>query len=197
MFIKFLREGALATQTAFDYAPYLPKGNKPGKWLPKVDELSRCKSGYHFTELSAKTLDFLDTEAYEIEYRGNHIVIDGEHIAQQIRIVRRIVEWDDRTARLFAADCAARVLHLYTGISDAPRKAIEVARLFANGKATQDELAAAGDAAWAAAGDAARDAARAAAWAAEQKWQLARLTKYLSGVRVRPVPLPNPEGGAK
>jgi hypothetical protein len=42
--------------------------------------------------------------------------------------------------------------------------AIRVARLYAEGKATKDELAAAWDAAWAAARAAAWDAARDAAW---------------------------------
>ena len=75
----------------------------------------------------------------------------------------------EKNRRLFACDCAERVLHLYEKEYDnpAPRKAIETARLYANGKATQDEL----DAAWAAAWAAARDA--------EQEWQLERLEYYL------------------
>jgi len=66
----------------------------------------------------------------------------------------------DRQRRHFACDCAESVLHL----SNDPRssEAVRVARLYADGRATDDELAAA----WAAARDAARDAARAAAWAA-------------------------------
>ena len=81
--------------------------------------------------------------------------------------------------RLFAADCAERVLHLFESErpdDDRPRKAIEVAR---NTNATDRERADAGDAAraaaWAAAGAAAGDAARAAAWAAQEK----RLRQYL------------------
>ena len=84
--------------------------------------------------------------------------------------------------RLFAADCAERVLHLFENKypnDDRPRKAIEVAR---NPNATDQERPAAGAAAgaaaraaawpaaeaaaWAAAGAAARAAAEAAAWAA-------------------------------
>jgi len=49
-----------------------------------------------------------------------------------------------------------------------PRKAIEIARRFANGEATKNELAAARAAAWAAAGAAAWAAARAAAWDAAE-----------------------------
>ena len=87
---------------------------------------------------------------------------------------------DDRTLRLFAVWCARN-----TPLSDGrkvgdlltdPRSlaALEVVERYANGNATDDELAAAGAAAgaaaeaaaWAAAGAAARDAAWAAAWAA-------------------------------
>jgi hypothetical protein len=84
----------------------------------------------------------------------------------------------DRELRLFACDCAERVLHIYErdDPSKAPRQAIEVARRFANGKATKKELDAARAAAWAAARaaawDAARAAARDAAW--DAAWDAAR-----------------------
>ena len=79
----------------------------------------------------------------------------------------------DRIARTFACDCAESVLQIYE--TEYPgdsrcREAINTARRFIGGNATEEELdaawAAAGDAAWAAAGDAARAAAWAAAWAA-------------------------------
>ena len=80
--------------------------------------------------------------------------------------------------RLYAVWCARQVQHLMTD----PRSiaALDVAERYATGEATDDELMAAGDAAWVAAGDAARDAARAAAseaaWAAasEAAWAAAR-----------------------
>jgi len=61
---------------------------------------------------------------------------------------------DDRTLRLFACNCVRHVWHLLT--DERSRNAVEVAERFANGEATQDELAAASSAA--------RDAARDAAW---------------------------------
>ena len=92
---------------------------------------------------------------------------------------------DDRTLRLFAIWCA-RNTPLADGrvtgdlLTD-PRSlaALDVAERYAAGKATDEELAAARDAAWAAASDAAGDAARDAAWAAawdaaEASWAAAR-----------------------
>ncbi len=94
--------------------------------------------------------------------------------------------FSDRELRLMACDFAESVLYLYTGDSDAPKEAIRIARLFAEGKATREELDAAyvaadADAAWAAA-DAARDASRDATWAAEQEKQVEIVRNYLKGM---------------
>jgi hypothetical protein len=85
----------------------------------------------------------------------------------------------DRVARLFAADCAASVLHLFERErpgDDRPRRAIETVRRFAFGQATREELASARAAAGDAAGDAAGAAARDAAWSAarDAAWSAAR-----------------------
>ena len=84
--------------------------------------------------------------------------------------LRETGKLDDRRARLFACWCVRQVWHLLT--DERSRKAVEVSEAFAEGKATQEELAAAWAAAGAAAGDAARAAARASAWAAA--WDAAR-----------------------
>jgi hypothetical protein len=72
--------------------------------------------------------------------------------------------------RHFACDAAQDVEHLMT--DERSKNAIKVSRLHADVKATDEELAAAGDAAGDAAWDAARDAAGDAAWAAA--WAAAR-----------------------
>ena len=117
----------------------------------------------------------------------------------------------DRLARLFACDCAGRALPVFEQLYPTdrrPREAIAMARRFAGGEATANELAAARAAAWAAARDAAGDAAwaaaraaawaaardaawdaawaawdaaRAAAWDAERGWQAAHLREALEG----------------
>ena len=74
----------------------------------------------------------------------------------------------DREARLFACDCSENVLHIFEAKypdDKRPRESIEVARRFAHGNATTEELSAESAAA-SAAERAACAAARAAAWAA-------------------------------
>ncbi len=66
--------------------------------------------------------------------------------------------------RLFAVRCARSVQHLM--VDQRSLAALDVAERHANGLATDDELAAAWNAAWDAARNAAWDAARDAAWAA-------------------------------
>ncbi len=75
------------------------------------------------------------------------------------------VQADERKRRLFAADCAESVLHLAEERHrEVCAHAIATARAFANGEATQDQLAAAEASARAAA----EASARAAAWAAAE-----------------------------
>ncbi len=102
----------------------------------------------------------------------------------------------ERRLRLWMADCAARVLHVYEKheTSDAPRNAITASRQFARGEiddaAWDAARAAARAAAWAAAWDAARDAAWDAAWDAEEAWQFDRLIAWLSDDEPADWPLP-------
>jgi hypothetical protein len=84
---------------------------------------------------------------------------------------------DDRQRRLLACDCAERALLLERDAGREPDKrsweAIRVARAYAWGGATDEDLAAA----WYAAGDATRDGAR----DAELRWQIDRALAYVRG----------------
>mgnify|MGYP001561470259 CR=1 FL=1 len=105
------------------------------------------------------------------EGRGNTDSDGSKTAYAQARLLYQIETWNERTSRLFAADCAERVAHLYKLKTEwQPAQIIEVVRRYANGEATKEELAAAG----AAAGE-----EYAAAWAAERKWQWARLLYYI------------------
>ena len=177
----------------------------PGEWMPEIQgELELCANGYHLTD-TEHLLDWLNATIYEAEPSEERIESDDKIVCRSVRLLRKM-HWDDRVARLFACDCAARVLPIYEKDypkDKRPRHAVEVARLYADGKASESELAAARDAAtdaamdatWAAAWDAAwaavwaaaraaawaaaRTAARAAAWDKEHKWQVKRLMWYL------------------
>ena len=74
----------------------------------------------------------------------------------------RAVDGHQREMRLYAVWCARQAQHLMAS----PRSlaALDLAERYANGEATDDELAAAWDAAWDAARDAAWAAAGAVAW---------------------------------
>ncbi|MDN7998084.1 hypothetical protein QZN00_13090 [Burkholderia multivorans] len=90
----------------------------------------------------------------------------------------RCISGADRDIRLFAIWCARQVEHLME--DQRSKDALNVAERFANGEATEEERAAAGDAAWDAARDAAWDAARGAAGAAARAaaWDAARAAAW-------------------
>jgi hypothetical protein len=190
---------------------FLPEGRKPGEWMPAIEgELSPCENGYHVLPVG-QLLYWLGPAIFEVQVKGKGISRADKSVYPQARLVRKLEAWNDRTARLFACDCADHVLGIYEKKypeDKRPRKAIETARLFAEGKATKEELdaalaaaraaaLAAAGAAWAAALAAARaaalaaagaawdaagaawDAAGAAARAAERKWQVGLLKKIL------------------
>lgn len=129
--------------------------------------LGLCHYGYHFSKTLWDALSYAPGPlATLVEVPDNSIYEHDKGVAISRTLISAINI--DRDLRLFACDCAERVLYLYETQrpSDTrPTEAIAVARRFANGQATQGELAAANAAAWAA-GDAAGDAARAAANAA-------------------------------
>ena len=178
----------------------------PGEWMPEVrGNLEPCANGYHVVTLE-QLPDWLGERIFEVEPGDEIVHEDNKSVTRTCRLTRECTGWNERTARLFACDCAERVLYLFEARhpdDGRPRKAIEIARRYAEGKAAVEELAAAREAAWAAALDvawdvaweaalstswdvaweAARDASRAAAWAAslnaERQWQVGRLRKIL------------------
>ena len=106
-------------------------------------------------------------------------IIETNGIKDAIWALRANLHPDaEKESRLFACDMAERVLPLFEKqfpLDERPRKAIEISRLFAEGKATKEELgkarddaahAAAYHASYAAANNAAHDAAHDAADAA-------------------------------
>ena len=177
-YYKILNNGK-SPYANFDYTEYLPKNGKPGKWLPKFDKLELCKSGYHVTD-AEHLIDWIDgNQLFEVEVEGKALKGDNKTTCQKIRFVRQVEGWNDKNLRFFAFWCAEQVLPIYEEKypdDNRPRRAIETARRYAEGLATEGELAAARAAASAAAWAAARAAARAAA--SDAAWDAARAAAW-------------------
>ena len=122
---------------------FIPKGKRIGKWMPAIKDIRPCERGYHFVNIE-QLPQWLGPTLYEIEVRGQIIHQADKSVAEQARLIRKVETWNDKTLRLYAADCAERVLGLYEKQypkDDRPRKAIQAARDFANGLITKDAAA--------------------------------------------------------
>jgi hypothetical protein len=132
---------------------------KIGKWYKVEGEIMPCQKGLHG---SVKLLDALNyapgAMLRRTEHRGT-IVEHGDKIASSER--RALWQIDaTKILHLFACQCAEKALKDAKVTDERCWKAIKVKRQWLKGNATDDELAAAGDAA--------RSAARSAVWDAEQ-----------------------------
>ena len=127
--------------------------------LNKIKEYSPCRGSW------VKLLDSLnktkaDNEPIELKY-----ILDTLGLDDAVWSLRSIDA--NRDVRLFACDCAESVLHIFEESypnDKRPRKTIEVSRLFADGKATREELHIASAYAYAASAAAFDAAASAAAF---------------------------------
>ena len=145
------------------------KWPKVGVWLEVVRPLEVCQNGIHLCQ-DKDLVSWLNAEIYEAEYAGERLDAYDKIVVRKARLTKRLKTWNARTQRLFACDCAERVLPIFEREypdDDRPRQAIKIARRYAYGKATKKELAAA------------MDAAMAAAMDAEREWQTKRLLRYL------------------
>jgi len=146
----------------------------PNQWVTVEGKLEPCSNGLHLCR-ARDLFGWLGPEIWLAQYRGERIDADDKVVVRSARITMQLDAWNDCSTRLFACLCAEQALPFFERVcpgDERPRKTIEVARRFANGTATREELDAAWDAAgdaawaaWAAAGDAAW-AAGDAAWAA-------------------------------
>jgi hypothetical protein len=131
-----------------------------GQWRAVKGPLVPCENGLHLMRPEHLSR-WIARDLFVAEYEGEVLDAGDKIIVRKARIVEHLTGWNERTARLAAADFAEAVLPIYEARhpdDDRPRKAIEAARAFANGEIDA--------AAWAAAGAAATAAASAAAWAA-------------------------------
>ena len=144
-----------------------------GSWafepMPVIKgDLIPCKNGYHLCR-KEDLIHWLGARLFEVEHTGEIVLSDNKVVVREAVIISEIESWNKKNQRLFACDCAERVLHLFESMfpdDSRARNAIEVARLYADGKATLADLNAAG-------------VAGVAARAAEIEWQSNRLCEYL------------------
>jgi len=144
--------------------------------LNKIQRFNPCLTRWE------KLLNSLDKTKADDEPKLLRYILDTLGIEDALWALRA-EDGIERECRLFACRRAESVLHIFEQEhpnDPRPRRAIEVARAYAQDKATEEELTAAADAARAAAwavawsamdsawsaADAARAAARAAAWSA-------------------------------
>jgi hypothetical protein len=138
-----------------------------GRWKQVKGDLVPCRNGLHLVR-GAQVLQWLGPDLWVAEYDGEMIDHGDKIVVRKARVVRHLDTWNERAARLFAADCAEAVLHVFElerPDDDRPRRAIEAARAYANGE-IGTAAGATRDAAGAAASDADAGATRDAAWAA-------------------------------
>ena len=144
----------------------LPKGDRPGRWMKPIANIKMCTRGYHLVAAAQITqwLTADDNLICEAEPRGEYLgPYGGKVCCTSARILRVVGKCSAKMLRLFACDCAERALAHVAEPDSRSIAAIAVARRFANGEVTADQLAAA----W--------DAAR----AAEEEWQGAHLLEML------------------
>ena len=143
----------------------LPVDGTPGEWMPP-HEVIPCKSGYHLVTID-QLINWIGETVWVAEGKGERVDHGDKIVFEQARLVR-LTAWNTTKARLFAADCAEHVLHLFERQfpnDNRPRKAIEAARA-ANASANAYASASAAYAASAANAYAAANAANASASAA-------------------------------
>ena len=152
-------------------------GNEP-RWeigetrtIAATKRIKLCAYGYHSSPTLWDALQYANGPVACLVKVGKSYASNKSPAPKNVHAKRTLIKAVniDRELRLFAADCAEHVLCLFERehpVDSRPRAAIDMARNFANRKATKQELATAGYAAQSAAQDAKLDATEAAKWAA-------------------------------
>lgn len=201
MLYKVTAEDGFSCHGGHGYWP-LPNG-APGEWVEVTGHIIPCENGLHLCR-EMDLCQWLGPVIWEAEHEGEIIEAGDKMLARRARLLRRCEGWREQTSRLFAADCAERVLHMNEDPCCAA--AVRSCRRYAFGLVTEEHFFAAGDsgctaswaascaaacalacaaagdaagASWAATGDDAWYAAGDDAWYAERKWQTERLIEYL------------------
>jgi len=78
----------------FDYKDYLPKGNKKGKWTPRIKNLKECSKGYHITPYWNMFLGDNTNRVFEVEVEGliekKEVGVIDKYVCSSLRIIEEI-----------------------------------------------------------------------------------------------------------
>jgi len=86
----------------------------PGEWMPEVAGIRPCLRGYHVVR-DRDLVHWLGPCIHRVEIDDEGEVFHGANkvVASCARLTSEALPtWTERTARLFACDCAERVAHL-------------------------------------------------------------------------------------
>ena len=95
LLFKVLSADHKSVYQSFDYTPYLPKKDAPGKYLPKVTKLRLCESGWHFT-IKPEIHWRPGAQLFTAETRGKVEMESGDKLtAESGRLLERVTEkWE-------------------------------------------------------------------------------------------------------
>jgi hypothetical protein len=82
----------------FDWSYYLPKKNgNPGKWTPKINDISMCNNGYHLTKHWNMWVQSEDDRIFLAEEKNIKEWHYDKCVCKQVRLVREIyVKFDNK-----------------------------------------------------------------------------------------------------
>lgn len=105
--LKFLRPGRVAPFANTTWP-------EPGEWLDAGGPPDLCRTGLHALRPDALA-PWIAEELWRVELDSAEALAPGILVASRGRLVSRVEDWNDETAREFARACAAHVQEGATG----------------------------------------------------------------------------------
>lgn len=120
---------------------FLPSGKRKGKWMPKIETLKVCRSGYHLAR-RRNLLEWIGPEMFEVEVKpGEMIKRNSKVVVGQARLIKKMEFWNVQKARLFACDCAQRLIkRVRKPLRIALQKELLIIRKYARGQVPENPL---------------------------------------------------------
>lgn len=137
-YYKWLQSGRRAPIGIGEWPP-------PGEWWSVNGALVPCQNGLHVCEPD-DLVNYMSQRLWTVEIDSSELIrCNDKTVVRRARLLDPVKTINFKTFVLFALDCASRVVHLAN--DKRSESSIEVARKFAHGQATREELEAAGKAA--------------------------------------------------